>query len=304
MIQSHSSTYGSSPLTRGKRNCKTYVLGECGLIPAHAGKTSRCGRPACGSWAHPRSRGENLTALGARGDTRGSSPLTRGKPCDQRPFEGVWGLIPAHAGKTSAPDAGAVSGEAHPRSRGENARGGSLWFINEGSSPLTRGKLIDASAIRADGRLIPAHAGKTSRPRATTANPAAHPRSRGENGLATLARSLSCGSSPLTRGKLLARAHDVDHGRLIPAHAGKTPPISKTRPARPAHPRSRGENDRRRNAETRARGSSPLTRGKRAPHGPLPYRELAHPRSRGENMSAVGSARTPSGSSPLTRGKQ
>ena len=50
---------GSSPLTRGKRHVRLLVGPWRGLIPAHAGKTTRVGvrpRPAA---AHPRSRGEN-----------------------------------------------------------------------------------------------------------------------------------------------------------------------------------------------------------------------------------------------------
>ena len=34
-----------------------------------------------------------------------------------------------------------------------------------GSSPLTRGKLVEAGRARAKGGLIPAHAGKTSKSR-------------------------------------------------------------------------------------------------------------------------------------------
>ncbi|EFF79638.1 hypothetical protein HMPREF0970_01431 [Schaalia odontolytica F0309] len=51
--------------------------------------------------------------------------------------------------------------------------------------------------------------------------------------------------------------------RLIPAHAGKTEPRSPERRGKPAHPRSRGENQRGLDASLRAGGSSPLTRGKR-----------------------------------------
>ncbi len=50
------------------------------------------------------------------------------------------------------------------------------------------------------------------------------------------------GSSPLTRGKLLAVWDNVLYPRLIPAHAGKTPIWASGMPAMSAHPRSRGEN--------------------------------------------------------------
>ena len=51
---------GSSPLTRGKPQTTAPAPQKRRLIPAHAGKTaSFTGRPAS-SWAHPRSRGENI----------------------------------------------------------------------------------------------------------------------------------------------------------------------------------------------------------------------------------------------------
>ena len=75
----------------------------------------------------------------------GSSPLTRGK--HQAPVlrASARGLIPAHAGKTlqhASPRAGAA---AHPRSRGENADSMAEKLGLSGSSPLTRGKLLDGA---------------------------------------------------------------------------------------------------------------------------------------------------------------
>ena len=95
---------------------------------------------------------------------------------------------------------------------------------------------------------------------------------------------------------------DLTEG-LIPAHAGKTtPPSTNSEPLR-AHPRSRGENLFDKTHVTSRRGSSPLTRGKRAnsddnqtDRGLIPAHagktalvgvarcgDRAHPRSRGEN---------------------
>ena len=72
------------------------------------------------------------------------------------------GLIPAHAGKTTRLKAPATPGRAHPRSRGENGKGVNIAQPRIGSSPLTRGKHDGLVADRPAGRLIPAHAGKTS----------------------------------------------------------------------------------------------------------------------------------------------
>ena len=152
---------GSSPLTRGKPADKVSGGVGDGLIPAHAGKTSRsvsCGesRPA-----HPRSRGENCLVTVGVTLGGGSSPLTRGKPCSWWFVLTNRGLIPAHAGKTAAGDLVRVIARAHPRSRGENSKLEKSAAPTPGSSPLTRGKPSTAQADWGKWRLIPAHAGKT-----------------------------------------------------------------------------------------------------------------------------------------------
>ena len=111
---------GSFPLTRGKHETVCRTLERVGLIPAHAGKTVVPLVPGRTFRAHPRSRGENpvlhLTAVWRVG----SSPLTRGKlPTEPGPLYQV-GLIPAHAGKTTAHISARPACRAHPRSRGEN----------------------------------------------------------------------------------------------------------------------------------------------------------------------------------------
>ena len=134
---------------------------------------------------------------------------------------------------------------------------------------------------------------------------------------------IDAGSSPLTRGKLSHETEVALQIRLIPAHAGKTLSACCLTPMTRAHPRSRGENTWLLPRGQRARGSSPLTRGKRCglcPPGGGPrlipahagktcfgelvkLRGSAHPRSRGENHEPVGSSARDEGSSPLTRGK-
>ena len=154
-----------------------------------------------------------------------------------------------------------------------------------GSSPLTRGKHLHASAVRGLSGLIPAHAGKTRGLVGHREALAAHPRSRGENVEPRLPSALFAGSSPLTRGK---RRGCAPPGRFALAH-----------------PRSRGENARNGQSFVSPAGSSPLTRGKlqiitqvRAVMRLIPAhagktrrtdrrgrQAQAHPRSRGENLS-------------------
>ena len=234
------------------------------------------------------------------------------------------GLIPAHAGKTCPTKPDRPASRAHPRSRGENCGATRAVMQQCGSSPLTRGKPRHRTHPAAVMRLIPAHAGKTRAGRSRYPLLRAHPRSRGENHVATAPRPARAGSSPLTRGKRHPPADRSDRRGLIPAHAGKTKRLTLIIIRPRAHPRSRGENA---SSMPRARempGSSPLTRGKLLGVQPLEIgRRLipahagktvilgidaaidgAHPRSRGENTRARSTRPTGAGSSPLTRGKQ
>ena len=315
---------GSSPLTRGKRDARAELLVGGGLIPAHAGKTWSRPGGSNGRRAHPRSRGENIVDKPNVLAGLGSSPLTRGKHAGRVHAGNLRRLIPAHAGKTTGKMAMCPDPTAHPRSRGENAAERPGGDVVGGSSPLTRGKLYPEWVKDLTRRLIPAHAGKTSRWSCRSCWPGAHPRSRGENPDIPNRFLIVEGSSPLTRGKL---GDQPQHGRqrgLIPAHAGKTasdaPLVTVTR----AHPRSRGENLNHARNTREDGGSSPLTRGKlTSPDEQLiklglipahagktlcsdsyPASKRAHPRSRGENRGATGASWPPAGSSPLTRGKQ
>ena len=274
---------GSSPLTRGKQRIVDYDGEPHGLIPAHAGKTVLDNAEYFTAWAHPRSRGENDVKTGSGLPVLGSSPLTRGKHVEVAGF-GVFGhgsspltrgkqdvdreattgprLIPAHAGKTIPTNRRQYLSGAHPRSRGENLGLRHARVEMEGSSPLTRGKLLGPKVSMSPHGLIPAHAGKTSAPHATAARSWAHPRSRGENHHDALLIPGDPGSSPLTRGKRLREQPQQTRHGLIPAHAGKTAPAGERIRGEWAHPRSRGENKRKPPRRRSSTGSSPLTRGK------------------------------------------
>ena len=242
LLQEQDGVRGSSPLTRGKRH-PVVLLAEHGrLIPAHAGKTRRGWHPRAGSRAHPRSRGENRVQHTTHCYTRGSSPLTRGKPLRVRPARKREGLIPAHAGKTGRVLVASDKLGAHPRSRGENPGLTAPMVNSVGSSPLTRGKPIPGAPGCAPGWLIPAHAGKTPRRAGRVDQRRAHPRSRGENRPSRTSRPTRPGSSPLTRGKHRYPGRREHDSRLIPAHAGKTRMRVPELVVCQAHPRSRGEN--------------------------------------------------------------
>ena len=152
----------------------------------------------------------------------GSSPLTRGKQLRLTLLRLTLRLIPAHAGKTCSSGCTQCFLGAHPRSRGENEFDTQTNAHAWGSSPLTRGKPVGPPELHGLGRLIPAHAGKTTNSRRPRSPSTAHPRSRGENLVLGAAVLDAGGSSPLTRGKLHEAVNLGPVRRLIPAHAGKT----------------------------------------------------------------------------------
>ena len=87
---------------RGKQTVKVKVGADGGLIPAHAGKTwGRIGGFFVLT-AHPRACGENFYDIQPGDVLCGSSPRMRGKPHNHLQTALIYGLIPAHAGKTMA----------------------------------------------------------------------------------------------------------------------------------------------------------------------------------------------------------
>ena len=111
---------GSSPRMRGKPVQRLSRRSGPGLIPAHAGKTTRKPLHSASHRAHPHACGENVRRSSLSSRTWGSSPRMRGKlHSAEAPLEAA-GLIPAHAGKTVACKLFVIEGRAHPRACGEN----------------------------------------------------------------------------------------------------------------------------------------------------------------------------------------
>ena len=139
-MQGGATDYGTSPLTRGKRDVSHIAPHNGRNIPAHAGKTGLRAPENRPGTEHPRSRGENSAMFRFSGLPMGTSPLTRGKPMGPG-FEAIGERnIPAHAGKTHARIVSMPRVPEHPRSRGENRRDPDIAMLLGGTSPLTRGK--------------------------------------------------------------------------------------------------------------------------------------------------------------------
>ena len=230
----------------------------------------------------------------------------RGKPLLGVLLAHSLGLIPAHAGKTVLYRIRTYPNWAHPRACGENPEGQGRCARLWGSSPRMRGKHSHLRPLGFLTRLIPAHAGKTSRVQSLKPSGRAHPRACGENTETRAGARGEMGSSPRMRGKLAGcMLHRQSRG-LIPAHAGKTRPRSGPVCAGRAHPRACGENGRGLCVVAEHAGSSPRMRGKPSSHefdltglGLIPahagktfvkcvhyVRRWAHPRACGENRGS------------------
>ena len=131
---------GSSPRGRGKPPYSTVASVRLRLIPAWAGKTLSPRRRGRARAAHPRVGGENLVVSLEECTPVGSSPRGRGKPAGGAVLPARPGLIPAWAGKTSAPTCQSPRPRAHPRVGGENPPRKTRALTSSGSSPRGRGK--------------------------------------------------------------------------------------------------------------------------------------------------------------------
>ena len=194
----------------------------------------------------------------------GSSPLTRGAPVTGGILQVLNRLIPAYAGSTRCSCCFLRVEWAHPRLRGEHSYFSWMVGVIFGSSPLTRGARRFNRILDVGRGLIPAYAGSTTGGSLSATGCTAHPRLRGEHALPVQVKTLTGGSSPLTRG---AHRDSRDRGALIgliPAYAGSTRPRLHESARRPAHPRLRGEHVFSVASHPPLVGSSPLTRGAQA----------------------------------------
>ena len=191
----------------------------------------------------------------------GSSPLTRGLLYNSLCCFSSSGIIPAHAGTTSDHNTAWQQHKDHPRSRGDYSSKSKKRSSVLGSSPLTRGLQCSLWHAKSPGGIIPAHAGTTRQGAYTHALYWDHPRSRGDYLQIRQLSPVRLGSSPLTRGLLLALIVSPDSTGIIPAHAGTTVVLYPFPACYRDHPRSRGDYRCTRSREEKVPGSSPLTRG-------------------------------------------
>ena len=192
---------------------------------------------------HPRvcgelGRGRRRTVRGA-----GSSPRVRGTrtcPTPSRPPPTV-----------------------HPRVCGELLQTLEPELRQAGSSPRVRGTRREFGEYRGQVRFIPACAGNSLAPAASTAVKPVHPRVCGELPNAVGAWCDADGSSPRVRGTLRRRAARIGSWRFIPACAGNSRSVYLAQRRRTVHPRVCGELLLGRMVGVAVHGSSPRVRGTR-----------------------------------------
>ena len=146
----------------------------------------------------------------------------RGSPercCCDMPLPGI---IPAHAGLTSIGSDSSWPGRDHPRACGAHQNLVDSMVLIKGSSPRMRGSHVLAEKCRANGGIIPAHAGLTNAKAACHAGSRDHPRACGAHTWSSCTKDVNRGSSPRMRGSLdMLDSIGYEIG-IIPAHAGLT----------------------------------------------------------------------------------
>ena len=100
----YGTTQGSSPRMRGTPTQQNRFMMASGIIPAHAGNTGVTVAVSFGVRDHPRACGEHFCYIPYRGSVQGSSPRMRGTRAWCLMTKWLDGIIPAHAGNTSASD--------------------------------------------------------------------------------------------------------------------------------------------------------------------------------------------------------
>ena len=232
---------GTAPLTRGRRRPGVDMGRRSRNSPAHAGTTrNRLLHPQRGA-EQPRSRGDDRFAEPTTLSIRGTAPLTRGRRGGDRQRLRGSGNSPAHAGTTVATTAACSSPREQPRSRGDDDRGTINGNRDDGTAPLTRGRLLQENASGRGRRNSPAHAG-TTRWSCTRARPRREqPRSRGDDLSAAFPARGCDGTAPLTRGRHRQPRGPGYTAGNSPAHAGTTRSSSSLWTPRSEQPRSRGD---------------------------------------------------------------
>ena len=232
------------------------------ITPADAGKTVRTMGWHGSRQDHPRGCGENSPTQKAMELGLGSPPRMRGKHRTCAGHHRGNGITPADAGKTEKTAHVCATVQDHPRGCGENFPNIKSYIPYRGSPPRMRGKRLLCEPFKAEARITPADAGKTTERHSNLYAVQDHPRGCGENGAYALAIRTPIGSPPRMRGKLSLIENLPTIIRITPADAGKTRYGSRVSCKPWDHPRGCGENSHFKPLTAMRTGSPPRMRGK------------------------------------------
>ena len=236
-------SFGSSPRVRGTQSSGVARHRPCRFIPARAGNTPMGGL-------------QYRVVSGSSPRVRGTRDPTGELMHDER-------FIPARAGNTYWLVLACEDIAVHPRACGEHAPALGPARICTGSSPRVRGTRCRPQSLRPRSRFIPARAGNTAAPPATTARSTVHPRACGEHLGRHAPLGLLRGSSPRVRGTLRPPWLVRPACRFIPARAGNTLLRGQASIDEAVHPRACGEHGVVDHVNVTSVGSSPRVRGTR-----------------------------------------
>ena len=135
-------------------------------------------------------------------------------------------------------------------------------FLNLGSPPRMRGKVIHSLCDRPQRGITPAYAGKRRACWWTHRRTRDHPRVCGEKSKTKDTAAYTPGSPPHVRGKGVSTGFARAYPRITPAYAGKRADAGWIWSRPPDHPRVCGEKRRAACFAISAAGSPPRMRGK------------------------------------------
>ena len=234
-----------------------------GIIPAYAGNTVPAAAADSRHRDHPRVCGEHDPLVPSVCDVLGSSPHMRGTLGRRVVGLCLVGIIPAHAGNTTARNASTKAKRDHPRVCGEHRPEHHIVPVLRGSSPRMRGTPVSCQFSWHGWGIIPAYAGNTLPVLPNPFSPRDHPRVCGEHGRCGVCGCQPLGSSPRMRGTPAGWLGCRLRRGIIPAYAGNTWDSQSARWSRRDHPRACGEHEGNTLAGHTFTGSSPRMRGTR-----------------------------------------
>ncbi len=209
--------------------------------------------------------GEHVKPIRVLCAREGSSPHVRGARLGRIGRSVGGGIIPACAGSTRRPSGQRRRPRDHPRMCGEHTCEAAKRHRLTGSSPHVRGALCVSDHEGVDLGIIPACAGSTWSVLSPLNACGDHPRMCGEHGRRRESSVARRGSSPHVRGALCVVRTVSRLPGIIPACAGSTRCIRKTRSDVWDHPRMCGEHCRNLTMTPISPGSSPHVRGAHRP---------------------------------------